>query len=223
MTEAEWLTATRPLAMLGFLVDERQRGRHPDHAFLLFACAGMRRVWDRLRKREFREAVEVAERFALGQTDRRRLDRARKAAEEACQQAYLEAYGYAEDPSLQCAFIARDLAGPSGSAAAWSFCQGLVAAMKLLPSSEAADLLREVFGNPFRSPRLPEHWRVWNEGTIARLARHVREEGRFDEMPVLGDALEEAGCVDDQILAHCRSTAPHVAGCWVLRLLLAED
>jgi hypothetical protein len=95
--------------------------------------------------------------------------------------------------------------------------------MALVPSAEAADLIRDLFGNPFHAPVLPDHWRAWNEGTILRLARHVHDDRRFDEMPVLGDALEEAGCTDEQVLGHCRSAPAHVPGCWVLELLLAEE
>jgi hypothetical protein len=55
---------------------------------------------------------------------------------------------------------------------------------------------------------------------VPRLARGLYEEGRFADLPVLADALEEAGCADERLLGHCRSGGAHVRGCWVLDLLL---
>jgi hypothetical protein len=62
-------------------------------------------------------------------------------------------------------------------------------------------------------------WLSWNGGLVAKLAHDLREGQRFAEVPVLGDALEEAGCTDEAILAHCRGPL-HVRGCWLLDLLL---
>jgi hypothetical protein len=53
-----------------------------------------------------------------------------------------------------------------------------------------------------------------------QIAQGVHEEQRFGDLPVLADALEEAGCDEQTILSHCRSEGPHVRGCWVLDLLL---
>jgi hypothetical protein len=85
-----------------------------------------------------------------------------------------------------------------------------------------AALLRCLFGNPFRpGPQLDPVWLAWKDGTVARLARSVSEGGAFGLMPVLGDALEDAGCADAALLGHCRSAGPHARGCWVVDLLLA--
>jgi hypothetical protein len=70
---------------------------------------------------------------------------------------------------------------------------------------------------------LPEpSWLTWNDGTVLRLARAIQAERAFDRMPVLADALEEAGCTDADILGHCRSGGPHRPDCWVLGLLAVE-
>lgn len=86
-----------------------------------------------------------------------------------------------------------------------------------------ADLLREIVGNPFRTPTVDPHWLVWSDGTIAKMARSIREERAFDRLPILADALEDAGCTDRDILDHCRGPNQHVPGCWVLELLLVVD
>jgi type VI secretion system protein ImpC len=67
-------------------------------------------------------------------------------------------------------------------------------------------------------------WLRWNDGAAARLARAIREQRRFVGLPILADALEEAGCSDQRILGHCREgAAGHQGGCWVLDALLAKE
>jgi serine/threonine protein phosphatase PrpC len=63
-------------------------------------------------------------------------------------------------------------------------------------------------------------WLNWNDGTVARLARAMNEEKDFERMPILADALEDAGCTDALLLDHCRSPGPHSRGCWLVDLLL---
>jgi hypothetical protein len=85
-----------------------------------------------------------------------------------------------------------------------------------------AALLREVLGErtPGPRPRLPRGWRAWEDGTVPRLAAHVYAAGDFAALPVLADALEDAGCADAGLLGHLRGPGPHVRGCWALDLLL---
>jgi hypothetical protein len=85
-------------------------------------------------------------------------------------------------------------------------------------------LLGDIFGNPFRPlPSAVEPaWLAWNDGTIPRLAQSIYEERRFADMPILADALEEAGCTQADILAHLRGPGPHARGCWCLDLLLRK-
>jgi hypothetical protein len=92
----------------------------------------------------------------------------------------------------------------------------------LAESAAQADLVREVFGNPFRPVPVPRAWLSWHDGTIPRLAQSVYEERAFDRLPILADALEDAGCDDAQILGHCRGNGTHVRGCWVVDLLLSK-
>ena len=72
---------------------------------------------------------------------------------------------------------------------------------------------RHVFGNAFRPVIADPGWRTAN---ITALARTIFEERRFDDLPVLADALEEVGCADAELLAHCRGGGEHVRGCWAL-------
>jgi hypothetical protein len=84
------------------------------------------------------------------------------------------------------------------------------------PGFDVFDLFDEVLGDRLRSPRLDPAWLSWQQGTAPAVARRISDEGRFDDLPVLADALEDAGCDDDAVLEHCRSPLPHVRGCWVV-------
>jgi mannitol/fructose-specific phosphotransferase system IIA component len=85
-----------------------------------------------------------------------------------------------------------------------------------------AALLRDIAGNPFRPLRVDPLWLAWNAGTVVRLAEGIYEEQAFDRLPILADALVEAGCDDEDVLGHCRSAGPHARGCHVLDLLLGK-
>jgi hypothetical protein len=63
-------------------------------------------------------------------------------------------------------------------------------------------------------------WLTWREGTVVRLAQAIRDERAFDRLPILGDALEDAGCTDKEILTHCRRPGEHGCGCWLIESLL---
>lgn len=83
-------------------------------------------------------------------------------------------------------------------------------------------LLREIFGNPFRSVTVDERWLMWSGKTVVKLALAIYEERAFERLPILADALEEAGCIDADILNHCRQPEQHVLGCWAVDLLLGK-
>jgi hypothetical protein len=84
-------------------------------------------------------------------------------------------------------------------------------------------LLRDVFGNPFRPPPpLDARWLAWNGGAVRRLAAAVYEGRAFDRLPILADALEEAGCTDADLLGHLRGPGPHARGCWPVDLILGK-
>src|SRR5262249_42955897 len=75
------------------------------------------------------------------------------------------------------------------------------------------DLLRDVLGNPFRPVALDPSWLT---AAVQAVAQVIYEERQFSDLPVLADALEEAGCDNRDLLDHCRSAGPHVRGCWVV-------
>jgi hypothetical protein len=86
-----------------------------------------------------------------------------------------------------------------------------------------ASLLRDIVGNPFRPVALNCSWLGWNDGTVPRIAQGIYDERAFERMPILADALEDAGCDNPDILDHCRNAGPHVRGCWVVDAVLEKE
>jgi hypothetical protein len=82
-----------------------------------------------------------------------------------------------------------------------------------------ANLIRDMFGNPFRPVLLDPAWRT---ATVVALAQAIYDERAFARMPILGDALEDAGCGNVAVLNHCRQPGEHFKGCWLLDLLLGK-
>lgn len=77
-------------------------------------------------------------------------------------------------------------------------------------------------GNHFGPAPVEPAWLAWNDGIVVKMAQGIYDDRAFDRQPVLTDALEEAGCDDADILAHCRQPGEHVRGCWVLDLFLGK-
>jgi hypothetical protein len=205
---AQWAACDDPrllaqcLEHLGPLVSPAKRR--------LLACACCRRHWDRLPDERSRRAVEVAERYADSQASRRQLAAAWRAANAAAR----EVEGHPDPvnfPRLAAICAEEPLTGM------WPLSELSGVAMEA-----RCGMVREVVGNPFRPVAADPSWLAWNGGCVVRLARAILDGERFDNLPVLADALEEAGCTDPDVLAHCRGGGEHVRGCWVLGLLVGR-
>jgi hypothetical protein len=226
MTEQEWLACTEPAPMLEFL-----RPRSNARKARLFGCGFLRLIWSQLDGKEgSRQAVAVSERFADGEATRNELRQASRIAE-----ATAEAWS---DPALEePVWQAVDTTSDN----AWAFFERVhyetteafpepdIASprtLKLVKERRAArhalyvHLLRDLFGNPFRPAALEPAWRT--PMTLA-IGQSIYDERRFQDLPVLADALEEAGCNNPDILAHCRGPGPHVRGCWLIDLLTGRE
>lgn len=81
-------------------------------------------------------------------------------------------------------------------------------------------VLRDIFGNPFRPIAFDPEWRTSN---VVSLSKSMYESRDFSAMPILSDALQDAGCENEDILNHCRSDGPHVKGCWAVDLILGKE
>jgi hypothetical protein len=98
---------------------------------------------------------------------------------------------------------------------AWIFV--LTALQSGDPIQRFPPLFRDIFGNPFRAVTFSPEWRT---DTAVALARQMYDSREFSAMPILADALQDAGCASAEILEHCRGPGPHVRGCWVVDLVL---
>jgi hypothetical protein len=201
----------------------------------LLAVAFCRRVWHLFRDDRLRRAVEVAERYADGLATEGELAAARETVEAASgpQGGDWRTLGTAAFDTTAVEPWAGDAAGAAATnvglaaaglaerpdpsdGAAWSaYCDG--------ESGEEAvqcDLVRDVFGNPFRPVTFDPRWR---SADALALAQGIYAERAFDRLPILADALEEAGCTEKAVLDHCRRSAVHVRGCWVVDLVLGKE
>jgi hypothetical protein len=220
------------------------RGRASGRKFRLFACACCRRIWELLPEDYSRKTVEAAELFADGRFDARQMKAARmanlKPGEDVGCARTVGMIGIARIGSgPYAAYAAWWAAAPKPEKAARLSAENAALAGKCAALSEnkawspeerddvwekeltgEAVLLREVFGNPFR-PAVPQQ--RWLTPTVVKIAQQVDNERYFEDLPVLADALEDAGCDNADILSHCRGPGPHVRGCWVLDLILGKN
>jgi hypothetical protein len=209
MTEAEWLAAVEPQALL-----DHYAHRASQRKLRLAAAASARVVWVHLTDRLSREAIETAERFADRTVDRHDFAVARERAVE----AVLWAEEHTTGAALHAARAAQAVTlEDSGEAARDAVRHAGLAAGEGSGSILCA-ILRDVFGNPF-NPVAFDPWWLGRDGEIKQLGRALYESHRFAELPALADALAGQGCRHAGILEHCRGAGPHVRGCWVLDLL----
>jgi hypothetical protein len=231
MDEATWAACTDSFAMLNFL---HEGGRASDRKLRLVCCALCRQVWHHLADERYRAAVEVAERHADGLASDEELREASGRVWRLIdhtedydwspdkQGMLLAANGvrhatYHTEPDYPLAY----LAGATALGAKNALVHEGVRERDVLAGQSA--LLRDVLGPlPFRPVALSPLVRHWNDGTAVRLAEAIYHERAFDRLPILADALEEAGCNDPEILGHCRAAGPHARGCWVVDLLLGR-
>jgi hypothetical protein len=209
MTEAEWLACTDINTLVRLM-----RGQTSSRKLRLCACACCRSVWGRLSPEE-RRAVEAAERFA----DRQIGNKEREAARSACPGLWPlpRAVREALAPTRRIATAARS--------AAWliAFFHTPAGRGHGADESTVTPLLREILGNPWRRPVVAPAWLAWNGGAVPKLAATIYDNHAFDRLPILADALEDAGCDNADLLTHLRGPGPHFRGCWALDLVLGKE
>jgi hypothetical protein len=222
MTAAEWLGSTDIAGMLAVPAVASR-----DRKVRLFGVACCRLLAPWLESPRIPKALEAAERYAdgaLGDGAFRRWSREvcglrdslfRVAGAERASTAYHIVYmAMQTDRRSAWRTVAADILrhvrdrGELGPEAAAD-----------LPA-QLPRLLRCIFGNPFRPVTFDPAWRT---STVLQLAAGIYEERAPDRLPILADALQDAGCDSDDILDHCRGEGPHVRGCWVVDLVLGKE
>jgi hypothetical protein len=209
MTEAEWLRSTDAHGLFHHL---RWWVRPPERKHRLFACGVSRLCWSSLSALG-RHAVGLAEAAADGHPIDQRPDLEYELLNEHNTLRVRRVPADRPSPEEQAALIAYAvIAARSGVEAADD-------AIRNVPGEAipVANVIRDVFGNPFGPATVLAEWRT---ETVVALAAGIYAERAFDRMPILADALEDVGCDAGQVLSHCRSPGPHVLGCWVVDSVL---
>jgi hypothetical protein len=220
MTEQEWLACNDPQPMLSYLDTGRVNGRK----LQLFLCACCQAMWHLLTDDRSQKAVVAAERYVDGFLSDDELENAWGAAISAA----VALKGHIAGSTLE-GHVAV-LAANSVYHRHWFASVALGRSLyspEVVNHLEAtgmnakrSNLLRDIFGNPFRPVALNPACRTSN---VTALAQSIYDDRAFDRMPILADALEDAGCDNADILKHCRQPGEHVRGCWVVDLVLEKE
>ena len=205
MTADEWARSQNPHLLV------EQLGSRPgyDRKRRLCICACTRRLFPH-DTGPVCDWIVTAERYADGIAGGQELQRANALAR--------------SSPHGQVGQIGSTLAGRATltdvSHANFQGAVHFVYRLNCLDESELCDLLRDIFGNPFRPVAFSPEWRT---STAVAIAGGMYEGRDFAAMPILADALQDAGCDHAAVLDHCRRPGTHVRGCWVVDLLLGKS
>jgi hypothetical protein len=238
VTEADWGTSADPAAMLTLAAP-----RVSDRKLRLYLVGCCRRRWELFADDRCRRAVEIAERYADGRaTEASRayaVSLARKAYN-AVQPGHARAVASATWGTCDATdALRRERPRPEGpfSSSPWAaevpvqLAEGYAFLMRhtagggptragvvlVAELAAQADLLRCVFGDPFVYT-VPDP--AWRTAAAAGLAAAIYAERAFDRLPILADALEEAGFADTETLAFLRGDPAVARGCWVIDAVL---
>jgi hypothetical protein len=228
VTEAEWLSGSDPDAMLKFL-----RGKVSYRKLRLFLIGCSRFIWEKIIDEDWRAWIHKAEHHADGLLNKESFDEVgdfvyRQAVEqrfdgrrtpEGAIPSEVQAWGL-----FRCTLFGHAGLDSLSSMSAWSFAKPLV-------SPQQAILLHDIFGPLlFRSITIFPAVLAWNDGLVVHLAQAAYDErhlpsGTLDNgrLAILADALDEAGCTDEDILGHLRGSDLHVRGCWPVDLVLGKS
>jgi hypothetical protein len=218
MDEITWLSCADPDDMLQFL-----QGKVSDRKLRLFACACCRRIWDLIPNDSSRQAVRISERFADSEATIAELEAAFVVADRAVSvQGGLPSYHAADAARLSAHPEMRGLADGTATAAAMAGAGGGEGYWDKYNDEKACqcNLFGDLVGNPFRPVTIHP---VWLTSTVVSLAQSIYDNRRFEDMPILADGLEDAGCDNAEMLEHARSGGEHVRGGWLVDLLLQKE
>jgi hypothetical protein len=213
VTEQEWLGEPGIEAMRVFLEEKIS-----DRKWLLYAAANLREHFGLLRDPRSRAVADFLEQWADGKVGDQERDRVYR---EAARVVWYDTDPPYPDPGLTPFYemgefgailevMAYEVVAPDLSA----FRRA--SATEFLADPQARCALRDLIGNPFRPIEFAPLWSAAHDRAGTRLAEQIYAEKAFERLPILADALEEGGCADRAILDHCRSSGPHVLGCWVV-------
>jgi hypothetical protein len=219
VTEAEWQKSLNGSAMIAAV-----SSKGSERLWRLLAVACVRRVYDRQLDPHGRRALDVAERVADGTATEEEWQAARNLAAEAARRAHYDEWVTEANENFRVTEVWTAAVEARVAAAAVPNC--LVPGIDVTNLDDSLllpDVLREIFGNPFQWRIADQAWCSRNNHAAQRLATTIYDDGNFERLPMLADALEDAGCADPELLGHLRSPGPHVRGCWAVDLVLGKN
>ena len=184
------------------------QSRFSDRKCRLFAVAVCRAWGDRIDAPDCQALLDLGEGFADGFVSKRQLERARRAV-------YRRVWPVWHAPPWAKDWVPYWAAWNAAVPRIVPPCRGLFRLDRTFVPVAA-----DVFGNRIGHPTFPAGWRT---STAIGVAASMYESRDFAPMPILADALEDAGCDSPDILAHCRGPGPHVRGCWVVDPVLGKS
>lgn len=235
VTEEQWLDLTNDDSD-GAIWRSQPRPKvfgTPDRKRLLLVAHLLRLLSDQLTHPIFLEAIEAGEKCADGLISKERMWEVEGRAADFCDSRRFRPQ--AADDAANCAHRYLYSQDETSEMVVWAAGSRAVRLAKARGKRadrirrEAQDamkrlnrlLIYEVHGNPFRPVKFADSWRT---GTAVALAKQMYESRDFSAMPILADALQDAGCDNDDALTHCRDTSlMHVRGCWVVDLVLGKS
>jgi hypothetical protein len=231
VTEAEWLACDDLVPMLKYLFGpatiRNEHGdewnvylekRTSDRKLRLFAVACCFRIWQLISDERCRRAVVVGEQDADGEAETWELEYTREEIEfvrhrevNVYNRQALQAACWAIEPDSTDAVLHAPALAEAAARSNW---------YTFTEQAAQVALLRDIFGNPFRPVAFSP---VWRTSTAVTLAQQMYDAREFSAMPILADALQDAGCDNEEVLNHCRGAdGTHVRGCWVVDLVLGK-
>lgn len=217
MTEAEWLASNDPRAMFEALKrsfsSDWPYGERTVRKRSLFGAACCRLVWRSVsadpRCRRKVEYIETMTEQRLSPDEEEEL--------------FFDVKIAAEHPKdgtppaqMQAANLVYDAESPEMALGYLLTWRG-----RADRAQQLSDLLREIVGNPFRKAKFHKKWRT---DTVLAVAQQAYDTRKYAALPILADALQDAGCNNDDLLHHLRDpSATHVRGCWALDLVLGKE
>ena len=240
MSEHDWIKSANPGKLLSFLRHLSERKRR------LFACACCHAIRHLLDDKRSWEAVLVAERYADGEASAAELDAATEAANIVYEDTIDPVHRLAVRATLRCVITAPkdlwqvDLAWADAAVASelgspdrepdevstlfdpWIEDEDYhLQDTGQIDAPDLAALLRDITGNPFNQIAFDPRWLT---SDVRLLAQGIYADRAFDRLPILADALQDAGCANREILAHCRTPdKPHARGCWIVDGILGKS
>jgi hypothetical protein len=230
MTGAEWLGGEDLFRML-----EHVRLRASERKFRLFCCACIRELGHLLPDQRARQAFFVAERHADGLTSADEWASAHAEARTAHRNLFSPTSPAREydhrvfykvvtvhDALMQATNPAHDPFGAASATVRALLLHERDPSWRKRVLRTQCNLLRDLFGNPFRPLPLDRRWLRAHGRAPAEIAAAIYADRSFDELPILADALADAGCGSEELIRHCREPGEHGRGCWAVDALLGK-